>query len=159
LTAVRSWTEDAGPMPVDVRYEGEGEPAIAAEEVQQAAEAMLRALALLDAELSVLLCDDAHIHELNRAYRDRDQPTDVLAFAMQEGERLVAAGPLLLGDVVISLPTADRQARERGRRLRREVVELLAHGLLHLLGFDHVSRDQERRMFARTDMMVAAAGH
>ena len=65
---------------------------------------------------------------------------------------------LLLGDVVISIPTAIRQAEERQRPVDTEVVELLAHGLLHLLGFDHPDRDTERRMRARTDLLRAAAG-
>lgn len=119
--------------------------------------AMLRALGIEDAELSLVLCDDRYIHGLNREYRGRDQPTDVLAFAMQEGEPMAMPGPLLLGDVVISLPTAARQAAERRLTLRQVSHELLAHGLLHLLGFDHQSPEEERHMRARTDMLMAAA--
>ena len=117
---------------------------------------MLRALGLEGAELSILLCDDATIHGLNRDYRRKDQPTDVLAFAMREGEG-GEASPELLGDVVISLDTARRQAAEGGRAIAREVTVLLAHGLLHLLGFDHRTEAEDRRMRARTDALVAAA--
>lgn len=123
-------------------------------EVRAAAEAMLRALKLPRAELSVLLCDDATIHALNRDYRKKDKPTDVLAFAMREGDDGHLAGDLL-GDVIISLETATRQARERGAASRDEVRMLLAHGLLHLLGWDHQTDADDRRMRAETDRMVA----
>jgi probable rRNA maturation factor len=120
------------------------------------AKRMLKALSLPDAELSVLLCDDAVIHVLNRDYRKKDQPTDVLAFAMREGEAHVGNASLL-GDVVISVPTARRQAKERGCGLDDEVVMLLAHGLLHLLGFDHQTAAEDRRMRAKTDVLVGVA--
>jgi probable rRNA maturation factor len=116
---------------------------------------MLTALALPQAELSILLCDDATIHELNRDYRGKDQPTDVLAFAMGEGEPSPDAG--LLGDVVISLETARRQAREQRQTIVEQVTWLLAHGLLHLLGFDHQTPEEYRQMAARTDALRAAA--
>lgn len=117
---------------------------------------MLRALELPEAELSILLCDDATIHVLNRDHRRKNKPTDVLAFAMREA-KTGAWEAEVLGDVVISLDTAARQAAERGRPLWDEVTMLLAHGLLHLLGFDHQTRAQERRMTARTDLLCAAA--
>lgn len=123
------------------------------------AERMLRALRLPNAELSILVCDDATIHGLNRAHRKRDKPTDVLAFALRDGEPAAGlpGGRELLGDVVISLDTAGRQALARRRPLWDEVTFLLAHGLLHLLGYDHRTRAEERRMNARADMLVAAA--
>lgn len=117
---------------------------------------MLRALGLADHELSVLLCDDATIHVLNRDYRKKDKPTDVLAFAMREGPYAELAGTLL-GDVIVSLETAGRQAREKGLPLDREITMLLAHGLLHLCGYDHATRTEERRMSARTDALISAA--
>ncbi len=116
---------------------------------------MLRALGMPRAEVSVLLCDDATIHELNRTYRHKDRPTDVLAFALREGEHAELAGDLL-GDVVISIETARRQAREHQRTLVDEVRFLLAHGLLHLVGYDHATRAEERRMSALTDALLAA---
>ncbi len=117
---------------------------------------MLHALDLDQAELSILLCDDATIHALNREHRRRDKPTDVLAFALQEAKEGRWEGGVL-GDIVISLDTAQRQADERARPLWDEVTMLLAHGLLHLLGFDHATRADERRMTARTDLLCAAA--
>lgn len=117
---------------------------------------MLRALDMPKAELSVMLCDDSTIQELNRRYRNQDRPTDVLSFSMVEGKRIEGSS-LLLGDVVISLSTAGRQATANKQELLPEVTLLLAHGLLHLLGFDHQTRVQHRRMKARVDMLIAAA--
>jgi rRNA maturation RNase YbeY len=113
-------------------------------------------------ELSIALVDDAEMRRLNRDWRGKDRTTDVLAFAQREGEAELPAGsgeaPALLGDVVISLPTAARQAAERGHGLERELAELLVHGILHLLGWDHERSPAEaRRMFAKQREVVAAA--
>ncbi len=117
---------------------------------------MLVALKLKKAELSVMLCDDRTIHALNRSHRKKDKPTDVLAFALGEGEVLPGAEGIL-GDVVISIDTAQRQAKERAHSLWDEVTLLLAHGLLHLIGYDHRNDEEERVMNARADMLIAAA--
>jgi probable rRNA maturation factor len=122
---------------------------------------MLAALRLERAELSLVLCDDRTMRALNRRHRGLDRSTDVLAFAQDEGPAMPAHGTRVLGDVVISLPTARRQAREQGRTALAEATMLLAHGLLHLLGFDHRTATEERRMKARTDALIAASltGH
>lgn len=93
-------------------------------------------LACQDQELSVVFANDHTLHELNRTYRDKDRPTNVLAFPQQP---IAAAGPsaILLGDVVVSLPTAAREAETLEQPLESRVVYLLVHGLLHLLGYDH----------------------
>jgi probable rRNA maturation factor len=83
-----------------------------------------------EAEISVLFCGDARMRALNRRYRDKDRSTDVLAFPSGE------AGPFL-GDLVVSVPYASRQARRRSEPLPREIDRLLVHGFLHLLGYDH----------------------
>ena len=125
---------------------------------------MLAALGLAEAELSVLLTDDASIQKLNREYRKADKPTDVLAFPLDEraarkAHRARSGGSgLTLGDVVISLPTALRQARSRKRDLLPEVRFLLAHGLLHLIGFDHGTAPDKREMDAWARRLVRAAG-
>lgn len=113
--------------------------------IKRRADRMLKALELSAAELSILLCDDRTIHKLNREHRRKDKPTDVLAFAMHEGEE-VTGDQQLLGDVVISLQTARRQAAQHGRSLWDEVTMLLAHGLLHLIGYDHRTDQEEREM-------------
>lgn len=124
--------------------------------VKAAAEAMLEALELPDAELSILLCDDPTIHELNKVYRKKDKPTDVLSFALREGELGERAGDLL-GDVVLSLPTAERQAKTAEHSVKTEVFLLLAHGLLHLLGWDHRTEAEDKRMRREVDRLVKAA--
>ncbi len=115
-------------------------------------EALLRAEGCSDSvEVSVLLTDDAGIAELNSRYRGVQGPTDVLAFAQMEGdEEFPGAGDTrVLGDVVVSVETAARQAAERGAALEDELDTLLAHGLLHLLGYDHAEPEDERKMFER----------
>jgi probable rRNA maturation factor len=105
-------------------------------------------------ELSVVLTDDDAIWELNRSYRGKDKPTDVLAFALQEGQG-GTLWPGLLGDVVISVETANRQ---RGRRtLDSELLHLLAHGVSHLLGYDHQTDAQEAEMKAHERLLRTAA--
>ena len=111
-------------------------------------------------ELSIALVDDAAMRELNRTYRGKDKPTDVLAFAMHEGDEGVADTAFLsgiLGDVVISIDTARRQAAQQKRPLLDEVTMLLAHGLLHLLGYDHDTRAKEKVMLAKTAELEQAA--
>jgi probable rRNA maturation factor len=117
---------------------------------------MIDELQLQNREISFVLTDDKRIHQLNKVYRDKDRPTDVLAFAMQEGELAELAGAVL-GDVIVSVPTARKQADERGASVLDEVTMLLAHGLLHLLGWDHDTPAKDRRMRAETDRLCRAA--
>ncbi len=107
-------------------------------------------------QLSLSLVDDEEIRALNRDYRDKDRPTDVLSFAMREGEG-GALHPELLGDVVISVETAERQAAEAGHSLDEELLALAVHGLAHLLGEDHATADEERRMFGWEALLRAQA--
>jgi len=117
---------------------------------------MVKAAALHDAradyEVVLRICDDAAIHELNRAWRGKDRPTDVLAFAQREA---AAADAGLLGDIVISLPTAARQAK---RGLHAELLHLASHGLCHLLGYDHRDDAEEAEMNARALRLRREAG-
>jgi len=119
---------------------------------------MLLELQLAHAELSVLLTNDTQIHALNLAHREKDKPTDVLSFPLDEGGGAdgFVSGTRILGDVVISLDTAARQARGRKRELLPEVRFLLAHGLLHLLGYDHGDPAEKRVMDAQTRRLVRA---
>lgn len=107
-------------------------------------------------ELSLVLCDDAHIQELNREWRGVDAPTDVLSFELEDDEEVEGgASPELpvnvLGDVVISLDTARRQAGERGYSLADECRVLLVHGVLHLLGFDHEESEEDAEEMAAAE--------
>lgn len=133
-------------------------------DVRRWATSMLEKLDLTKVELSVVLTDDVEIRELNGVFRQRDKATDVLAFAMREGEPLggstaasVGTAGEILGDVVISIETARRQAKEHRRTLTAEVQMLLAHGLLHLVGYDHQNRREELAMNAETERLCRAA--
>ncbi len=112
-------------------------------------------------EVSVSFVSDAEIHELNRTYRGVDRPTDVLSFALREGEDILPEpedGAEMLGDIVISIPTAVRQAEEYGHSVEREVGFLLVHGFLHLLGYDHEDEESEREMFGLQDEVLEKLG-
>jgi probable rRNA maturation factor len=129
------------------------------------AAAAMRAAGMARAELSVVLVDDAAIRALNRAFRGKDRPTDVLSFSQLEDVRLRTRAPIeirpdaraLLGDVVISIDTAVAQARRAGISARERLAALLVHGMLHLVGYDHERSPMEaRRMFAREREIAAA---
>src|SRR3954465_12835042 len=145
-------------MATSVLRRAPGSPALLPSLLRRIADAMLSELELEQAELSVLLTNDAEIHALNLQHRHKDKPTDVLSFALDEGEGADGAvsGTRVLGDVVISLDTAARQARGRKRELLPEVRFLLAHGLLHLLGHDHGDPAEKRVMDALTRRLVRA---
>lgn len=113
---------------------------------------LMAALGEGDAAISLTLVDDAAIRLLNREHRGKDSPTDVLSFPMEA----LAGGERLLGDVVISVETARRQAAGYDAPLQRELYRLLIHGLLHLLGHDHHARD-ERRVMQREERRLADA--
>lgn len=117
---------------------------------------MLRAIERDEGELSIVLVNDEVIRQLNGSYRGKDQVTDVLSFAMSEGE-FGDVNPTVLGDVVISVPTARRQASRSKRELFDQVTFLLAHGLLHLVGYDHETDEQEREMKKETRRLMRAA--
>jgi probable rRNA maturation factor len=127
--------------------------------IERRAGAMLGALGLEAVELSVALVDDATIQALNRDYRAKDKPTDVLAFPMDVPDpgAKTSAPVRLLGDVILSVPTARRQAQRYRRPLLDELTHLLAHGLLHLCGYDHQTDAEERVMNEKTRVLVAAA--
>jgi rRNA maturation RNase YbeY len=129
-----------------------------ARRLRERAERALRVLRLTRAELGLLLVSDARIRTLNRVHRRIDRPTDVLSFPMH-GRRRPRRGPLLLGDVVISLDTLRRQAKADGLTTVAVGERLLIHGLLHLLGYDHeVSAAEARRMARRERSLAAAIG-
>jgi probable rRNA maturation factor len=114
-----------------------------------------RILALMEmhrVELSIVLCDDAFIRALNRDYRGLDRSTDVLSFSQGDGV-FGGVAAAVLGDVVISLETAARQARLRRRALVDEATSLLVHGVLHLVGYDHEGSRDAKEMFARASWL------
>ena len=106
-------------------------------------------------EVDITIVTDEEIHALNRDYRNVDRATDVLSFALDEdgGEPELVGGPEvhLLGDIIISAETAARQAEEFGHGLEREIVYLAVHGLLHLLGYDHMQEEDKAIMRAKEE--------
>ena len=108
-------------------------------------------------EVSVTICDDGYIHELNKEYRGKDRPTDVLSFPMLEFDTPEIT--TLLGDIIISVDTAEKQAMEYGNTLERELCFLSVHSSLHLLGYDHeTSEDDEKYMIEKQKQILKDAG-
>jgi len=110
----------------------------------------LEVLGLSKVELSIALVSDAQIKRLNKLYRNKDKPTDVLSFPI--GEKV--EDWLILGDIVISVDTARRQAQELGHSLEEELKRLLVHGLVHLLGYDHELGGEEEKKFFELEEFV-----
>lgn len=110
-----------------------------------------------DVEVSCVLVDDERIHEINREYRHIDRSTDVISFAMEDNDQFYVEGmPRTLGDIFISVDHAKKQAEEYGHSLRREMCFLFTHGILHLLGYDHMTDEQEKEMFGLQDEILGA---
>jgi probable rRNA maturation factor len=144
---------------VDVRVEKS--LGLDVEAMRQLALRVLRAERVAAAELSVLFTGDTRIRALNRQYRGTDAATDVLSFAQSDGAAFAAVpgAPQHLGDLVISVETARRQAREHGLRWQDEVAHLLVHGVLHLLGYDHERRRDAAVMRAREEAILGPLDH
>ncbi len=143
-----------------VSLENDQEIVKIAEDLEQLLTAGLNAVAKLhglgeQVEVDITIVSDEEIHALNRDYRKVDSSTDVLSFALDEdgGEPELVGGPEvhLLGDIIISAETAARQAEEFGHGLNREIVYLAVHGLLHLLGYDHMKKEDKVVMRAKEE--------
>jgi probable rRNA maturation factor len=115
------------------------------------ARAILSDVGEASAELGILFVGDQRMRSLNRQYRGKDRTTDVLAFAMREAPH---SSSTVLGDVVIAVPTAVRQAKEGQRSLDEELTVLLVHGILHLCGYDHERSEKEARRMQRRERMI-----
>ncbi|WP_332646931.1 rRNA maturation RNase YbeY [Lysinibacillus sp. 54212] len=114
-------------------------------------------------EVSITFVTNDAIHEINREYRDKDQPTDVISFALEElgeGEvQIIGEGiPRILGDIIISTDRTKEQAEEYGHSFERELGFLAVHGFLHLLGYDHMTEEDEKEMFGKQDEILATFG-
>lgn len=132
----------------------------------QAEQAALAALAAIydeedgPAELSVVLADDALVHRLNREYRGKDKPTNVLSFALTEADEPEPQDgvPILLGDVILAFETVQREAAEQGKAPVDHMTHLVVHGVLHLLGYDHETDDEAEEMEALETRLLATLG-
>lgn len=130
---------------------------------QAAAEALRYENFAEECEISVSIVDNEEIRQINRQFRNIDKATDVLSFPMltfQEGEQAERNedGEILLGDIIISLERAREQAAEYGHSLKREIAFLTAHSMLHLLGYDHMTPEEEEEMFRRQKEILLLAG-
>ena len=124
-------------------------PAEIEENVRAAAEKVGELYGVENGEVSVTLTNNGYIHQLNRKYRQIDRPTDVLSFALNESEEPdIENGPDInvLGDIILSVERAEEQAADYGHSLRREIAFLTVHGMLHLLGYDHMEEADRLEM-------------
>lgn len=116
-----------------------------------------------DSEVSVTFVTNEMIRDINREYRGKDQPTDVISFAMEElgeGETAIIGSPepRMLGDIIISLDRTKEQAADYGHSFERELGFLAVHGFLHLLGYDHMTEEDEKKMFSRQEEILVSLG-
>ncbi len=116
-----------------------------------------------DPIVSVSLVDNKYIHRINKKYRHIDRPTDVISFAfLDDGHQydkvLYKEGMVALGDIYISVEKANEQANEYGHSIKRELCFLFVHGLLHLLGYDHMTKEDEEKMFSLQDEILKQKG-
>lgn len=152
---------------VDVQFTVSTLPGMSRERAREIISRVCREVARLEelkgAEVAVSLVSDRRIRELNRQYRDRDAVTDVLSFAMQEtvgGAPMPAASAetVMLGDIIVSWPRVKAQAGEYEHGLERELAFLVAHGMFHLLGYDHQTPGDERMMADRQEVVLQSLG-
>ncbi|MBO5530709.1 MAG: rRNA maturation RNase YbeY [Bacilli bacterium] len=111
----------------------------------------------IDASFSVIIVDNEKIHEINKQYRGIDRPTDVISFALEEDENYEVK-ERLLGDIYISIDKVYEQAKEYNHSVKRELFFLVTHGFLHLLGYDHMEKDEEEEMFSLQEKILDSYG-
>jgi probable rRNA maturation factor len=162
-------TDDLGSEPISIDIAEEYIDAVDADALRSAIQATLHQAGRDEAELTLVITDDAEIRELNRTYRGIDTPTDVLSFVAfdtvaADAPRLVIADDAAvdlanyLGDIVIAYPYSERQARRFNNSILSELRLLAVHGTLHLLGYDHDTPEQEADMWALQDQILIELG-
>ena len=131
------------------------------EVIQKVCDEVSRVYGLEDDELSILLCDNNKIHELNKEYRGIDRPTDVLSFALNEGDDYEGSEEEhhLLGDMILSLERAHEQAVEYGHSFERELAYLTTHSCLHILGYDHMTDEDKKEMRTEEEFVLSNLGY
>lgn len=108
--------------------------------------------------VSIVLVDNEYIHKINKEYRNVDRETDVISFAFMDDETNPESGITDLGEIYISLEKAHSQSEEYGHSFKRELCFLLTHGLLHLLGYDHMTEEDEKEMFGLQEEVLNGLG-
>ncbi len=156
-----------GVIEIDIINEGWGDDAAWEARAEQACAATLAATPYAkafgpDTELSIRLSHDAEVHALNREWRDKDKPTNVLSFPQLEADELAAlaaghvpAQPILLGDIILARETCATEAASKNVTVEAHATHLIVHGLLHLLGYDHIG-DEDAHMMEATERQVMA---
>jgi rRNA maturation RNase YbeY len=137
-------------MTVEVARKGAGKK-LAATKLKKTAQSVLALLGQAEAELSLVLVGNTEMKRLNARYRGKNYPTDVLSFPIHDG---ADRENRLLGDVVISVEKAHEQAKEQGRTRNEEIVTLLIHGVVHLLGYDHERSTKDARVMKRLEIKI-----
>lgn len=142
---------------IDIAVEAESWHRILGAELiaHRAAQAALDDVKVADGEVSILLADDAKVRELNRSYRRKDQPTNVLSFPSEDKTE---SGARFYGDIALAFETVSREALDEGKRPDAHLSHLVVHGVLHLLGFDHDNERDAEAMEARETKIVTGLG-
>ncbi len=128
------------------------------QEVHQFIEFALKYLKLENVEFNVIIIDNEEIHKINKTYRGIDRPTDVISFALEDDDTFIKTDRRILGDIYISIDKAKEQAEEYGHKLLRELCFLTIHGILHLLGYDHMEPSDEKVMFELQERILSEYG-
>ncbi len=110
-----------------------------------------------DSIMSIIIVDNDYIHKINKEYRGIDRETDVISFALEEGETIDEPYKTL-GDIYISIDRVYEQAKEYGHSVKRELFFLVTHGFLHLLGYDHMNKEDEEKMFSLQEEILDSYG-
>ena len=127
------------------------------EELNDYIEYLFNYMNIKDAVMSVIIVDNNEIHKINKEYRGIDRETDVISFALEEGET-IDEPVKTLGDIYISIDKVYEQAKEYGHSIKRELFFLVTHGFLHLLGYDHMNKDDEEKMFKLQEEILDSYG-
>ena len=117
----------------------------------------LKYLNVNDVIFDIIFCDNEYIHYLNKEYRNIDRETDVISFAFEDNGKVVYNNNRLLGEIYISIPKMIDQAKEYGHTQKRELSFLAVHGMLHLLGYDHMNKEDEKEMFDLQELILNGA--
>ena len=115
-------------------------------------------LKLNNVVFNIIIIDNEEIHKINKEYRGIDRPTDVISFALEDDDTFISLDKRMLGDIYISIDKAKEQANEYGHALLRELCFLSIHGILHLLGYDHMEPDEEKEMFELQERILSEYG-
>lgn len=128
------------------------------EEVQKFIDFALDYLKLSNVVFNIIIINNEEIHKINKEYRGIDRPTDVISFALEDDDTFVQMEQRILGDIYISIDKAREQANEYGHSLLRELCFLTIHGILHLLGYDHMEPEDEKVMFELQERILDSYG-